>query len=299
MQSVRYDRHHEEWDRALGDGDFGHLAKTWMREDNLDYWCHTQIRAAVKPFVENNADASWLTVGDGRYGADAHYLITLGAKQVHASDMHDTLLRVGSEQGFISDYSAQNAERLTFPDDSFDYVYCKEAFHHFPRPYVALYEMFRVARIAVILTEPRDEVLHHARCKSLIKAVLRKSENGHSFEPIGNYVYTVSERELEKFLLGMHYRHIAFHGCNTFYIEGIEFVPSAGGTGQDKRKRAMLKAAILAMDALEKVGLHSSSLLSAALFKQEPPQRLREQLEAAKWKLKELPRNPYLSPAEG
>lgn len=294
MSNVRYDRHNEEWDRALGEGDFARLAKTWMREDNLDYWLHARIRANVKPFVEDDREGSWLTVGDGRYGADAHYIISLGAKQVHASDMHDKLLRIGSERGFISEYSAQNAERLTFADDSFDYVYCKEAFHHFPRPYVALYEMFRVARRAVILTEPRDEVVHRARCKSMAKTALGRAEKGHSFEPIGNYVYTVSERELEKFLLGMHYRHVAFHGCNTFYMEGVEFVPCTGGTGRDKRVRATLKGAILGMDALEKVGLHSSSLLSAALFKQQPAEPLRARLAAAGWTLKELPRNPYL-----
>lgn len=294
MRSVRYDRHDEEWDRALGDGEFGRLAQTWMREDNLDYWCHARIRSAVLPFVESNTDATWLTIGDGRYGADAHYLISLGAKHVHASDMHDALLRIGSERGFIKEYSAQNAERLSFADDSFDYVYCKEAFHHFPRPYIALYEMFRVARVAVILTEPRDEVVHRARCKSLAKSALGRAEKGHSFEPIGNYVYTISEREMEKFLLGMHYRHIAYYGCNTFYVEGVEFVPCEGGTRRDKRIRALTKGAIIAMDALEKVGLHSSSLLSVALFKQEPPEPLRDQLKSGKWRLKKLPRNPYL-----
>lgn len=294
MSSVRYDRHHEEWERAVGDGDFARVAKTWMSEGNLDHWLHTRIRSSVKPFVEDDLESSWLTVGDGRYGADAHYLISLGAKRVHASDMHDRLLRIGGESGFISEYSAQNAERLTFADDSFDYVYCKEAFHHFPRPYIALYEMFRVARKAVILTEPRDEVVHRARCKSLAKSALGRAEKGHSFEPVGNYVYTVSERELEKFLLGMHLRHIAFHGCNTFYLEGVEFVPCSGGSARDRRVRATLKAAIAGMDALEKVGLHSSSLLSAALFKREPSEALRARITGASWTLKELPRNPYL-----
>lgn len=294
MRTLRYDRHDQEWDKALNDQDFSRVADTWMREDNLDHWCHARIRSAVRPFVESNTEASWLTVGDGRYGADAHYLISLGAKAVHASDMHDTLLRIGSDRGFITDYSAQNAEKMSFPDESFDYVYCKEAFHHFPRPYIALHEMFRIARVAVILTEPRDEVFHHAWVKRLAKLALGKSERGHSFEPVGNYVYTVSERELEKFLLGMHYEHIAFSGCNNFYIEGVEFVPNEGGSSKDKRIRLMTKGAIMAMNALEKVGLHSSSLLSAALFKQEPPDALCERLKAARWTLRNLPKNPYL-----
>ncbi|HYN39644.1 MAG TPA: hypothetical protein VES39_10370, partial [Rhodospirillales bacterium] len=91
-----------------------------------------------------------------------------------------------------------------------------------------------------------------------------------------------------------HYGHVAFTGCNNFYIEGVEFVPTEGGTGKDKRIRLMTKGAIMAMNALEKLGLHKSTLLSAALFKQEPPADLRERLKAGRWTLRTLPKNPYL-----
>lgn len=297
MNEVKYDRHEQEWDKALNDAERKRVADTWLETDNLDYWRHTRIRKPVIPFVEDNLDASWLTVGDGRYGADASYLLSLGLKSVHASDMHDALLRVGRERGFIKDYSAQNAEHLTFADQSFDYVYCKEAFHHFPRPFIALYEMFRVARRAVILTEPRDEVFHNAWLKRFLKKVLGKARQSHSFEPIGNYVYAISERELEKFLLGMHHRVIAYTGCGDLYIKGSEFVPLAGGTGRDKRIRLMMRGGLKAMDALEKFGLHPSVLLTAALFKQPPSDQLCARLKAAGWTLKRLPANPYLDSA--
>ncbi len=60
--------------------------------------------------------------------------------------MYPLLLGKGSELGFIGEYSAQNAESLSFASNSFDYVFCKDAMHHCPRPVIALYEMLRVAR---------------------------------------------------------------------------------------------------------------------------------------------------------
>ena len=38
------------------------------------------------------------------------------------------------------------ADRINFPDESFDYVLCKDAFHHFKNPIKVLKEMFRVLK---------------------------------------------------------------------------------------------------------------------------------------------------------
>lgn len=43
-------------------------------------------------------------------------------------------------------------------DDAFDYVLCKDSYHHMPRPMIALYQMLRVARRAVVLIEPPGPV---------------------------------------------------------------------------------------------------------------------------------------------
>ena len=34
----------------------------------------------------------------------------------------------------IDDYSVENAERLSFADHQFDFAFCREAYHHMPRP---------------------------------------------------------------------------------------------------------------------------------------------------------------------
>jgi len=86
-----------------------------------------------------------LTVGDA-YGHDANYLIDNGVQNVIASDISDEFLAVSKEVGIVEQYSAENAENLSFENNSIDYILCKETYHHFPRPYAALYEMIRVAK---------------------------------------------------------------------------------------------------------------------------------------------------------
>lgn len=230
MSYFEYDRHVEHWDEMLSDPDKKKRSETWFDKNTLDRWRHDRMREPLLPIVEFDPDASWLTVGDGRYGADGNHVLSLGAKNVHCSDISDALLKEGAEKGFIAEYSAQNAESLSFVDNSFDWVYCKESFHHFPRPYIALYEMFRVCKKGVILTEPRDQAIDRAPMNWVLKTVKKILGRGdgeyhyHSFETVGNYVYTLSEREIEKFALGMHYRYVAFSGVNDAYVNGVENV---------------------------------------------------------------------------
>src|SRR6266540_2815096 len=87
-------------------------------------------------------NAKWLTVGDGRYGLDSVRLRRLfSISVVLPTDIASFLL----EKGKANNYSAENAECLTFADNSFGVVFCKESYHHFPRPPVALYEIIRAA----------------------------------------------------------------------------------------------------------------------------------------------------------
>ena len=45
------------------------------------------------PLLSDVWGASWLTVGDGRYGTDAHYIFSKGVRNVLATDISDYLLR--------------------------------------------------------------------------------------------------------------------------------------------------------------------------------------------------------------
>lgn len=294
---VRYDRHSEEWDAVLEDQSRNQTSQAWLDENNLDYWRHARMKSVLRPIVENDTAASWLTVGDGRYASDAVSLLKFGAAEVHATDISDKLLSVAQQLGYISAYSEQNAECLSFDDEAFDYVLCKEALHHFPRPYVALHEMFRVARRGVILMEPRDHAVDRAPFAwvfDVLRRILRRPVDRHGFEPVGNYVYAASEREIEKFLLGMHYTDVAFRGMNDSYAEGVEHASYPPTSAADKRLAQRLNRDIAIQSALERVGLRKSGLLVAVLFKRAPSDTLIDALTTGGFRVKQLPRNPYL-----
>lgn len=297
-QHFKYDNHEKEWRDAISDPERKKVADTWLENNSLDAWRHKRLRRHLEDIIRLDRDTTWLTVGDGRYGSDARYLISQEVKNVHCSDISDVLLELAHNYGLIRDYSAQNAEALEFDNDSFDYIYCKESFHHFPRPYIALHEMFRVARKAVILTEPRDRVIDHSSfgfVRTAIKKILRKDMSQHEFETVGNYVYTTSEREMEKFLLGMHYRYVAFKGVNDYYIKGIEFIPKNSKNPEHIRTFRKLKNYLRRVDWFNKLGLTKSALLTTILFKAEPAPDLLDTLKKAGWNVKKLPLNPYLS----
>src|SRR5690606_20050300 len=117
-------------------------------------------------------------------------------------------------------------------DGTYDIVFCKEAFHHFPRPYMALYEMIRVAKEAVIMIEPAENsVTTGVKTKNYLLSATRLffskllgknyqpylpalNDLNHTYEEAGNYLYAVSVRELEKLVHGMDLAGLAYKGFN-------------------------------------------------------------------------------------
>lgn len=300
MTEILYDRHEDEWQKCLDDEQRHKVALTWLENaDTLDRWRHDRIYNLVKPVIEYDRKYSWLTVGDGRYGTDAHALMSMGANRVYCTDISDTLLKIGHEKGFIGDYSAQNAENLDFDDETFDFVFCKEAYHHFPRPHIALHEMLRVSRRGVVLVEPRDQKVDRATLNFILPLAKRLLGRGgdrhqHAFEPVGNYVFSISEREIEKIQLGMHRRCVAFNEINDFYQEGIEFIDLGTSDPAGKKKISRVKFLISLRDFLCRLGLVKSGLLASILFKSPPSPELVHLLQQKRWTVKTLPENPYI-----
>ena len=131
----------------------------------------------LKKIVEFDKNFKWLTVGDGRFGSDAMKLIEYGATNVLCTDLDDYLIKYSAKKKEINNYKKENAENLTFSDNEFDFVLCKESYHHFPRPMLALTEMFRVAKIGVILIEPRDYYIDRPLFSFVNKTVNLFKEN--------------------------------------------------------------------------------------------------------------------------
>ena len=294
----KYDRHDEEWEKCLSDPDTKKIALTWLQaDDTFDRWRHNRMYALLSPLIKADLNASWLTVGDGRYGTDANALLRMNLRNIHCSDISDKLLKIGAEQGFIKEFSAQNAESLGFQDNSFDYVLCKEAYHHLPRPHIALHEMFRVARKAVILIEPRDQQIDRSSFNFFLKVlnILRGkgSNDSYGFEPVGNFVFSLSERECEKILLGMNKRFVAFNGINDVYESGVEFLKLTTTDQTERRWIRKLKFKLKCSDLLTKLRIRKSGLMHTILFKVDPDTVTLNALREFNWKVKKLPLNPY------
>jgi ubiquinone/menaquinone biosynthesis C-methylase UbiE len=131
------------------------FARLWTQKDTADYWRHKRMYDTLLPILTNYRNAKWVTIGDGKYGTDANYLLDY-TPNVLATDIAEDCLKMAKATGFIPDYKIENAERMSFEDDEFDFALVKEAYHHFPRPALAVYEMLRVAKKGIILIEPND-----------------------------------------------------------------------------------------------------------------------------------------------
>ena len=251
--------------------------------------------AFLKKIVDFDKSFKWLTVGDGRFGSDAMKLIEYGATDVLCTDLDDYLIKYSAEKKEINKYKKENAENLSFSDNEFDFVLCKESYHHFPRPMLALTEMFRVAKIGVILIEPRDYYIDRPLFNLANKFInLFKHKNGeHFFEEVGNYVYTISERELEKFVLGMHHNTIAFSGINDHYsrISGDQ-IENLNLSMRFKFLR--FKTIIAVKNLLNLLNIRKTNLLRAILFKTTINKDLKFIIQKQGFKFKILPKNPYI-----
>lgn len=271
------------------------LERLTSLKNSIHDWRHERMYDKLQPLLRWNGQ--WLTIGDG-IGTDANWLLNQGAQAV-ASDIGDALLKKAQEQGFIREFRRENAEHIQLPDNAFDFALCKEAYHHFPRPFLAVYEMLRVARKAVILIEPQDPVQRSAILLGLKNILGRISpallnrlwKNQYSFETVGNYVYKISEREMEKVAMGMGLPAVAFCGLNDYVKESGEMrrVPPSPAFWRKVKRNIAFK------NLLCRLGLIPYRLLFCIIFKEKAPSEIVAALEAKGFRYVELPENPYAS----
>ncbi|MCE6992733.1 class I SAM-dependent methyltransferase [Dyadobacter sp. CY323] len=265
-----------------------------QQRKTINYWIHQRMLDLANPFVTE--PKSWLTVGDG-YGFDANHFFKKGL-EVTASDISGSFLPLSQSKGLFNQYAIENVEKLTFEDNSFDYVFCKEAYHHFPRPYLGVYEMLRVAREAVILVEPHDPISKMPLLLAMRNifdrfdtSLLQKYwRNRYSFEEVGNYVFKLSEREMDKLANGMGLPAVAFKGINNNYYH-----PSYGKEKADDSSPAFrkIKKKLAFHDFLTRFSLMPSQVLCAVIFKKIPSQTVVNALKQEGFQVHIFPPNPY------
>ncbi|NJM38159.1 MAG: class I SAM-dependent methyltransferase [Akkermansiaceae bacterium] len=279
----RHTRHEQQITEAAS------LPTCYTAPHTVDNWRHLRLRQGLLPILECDPGADWLTIGDGNYGSDAYYLNQHGAQAI-ATSLTDATLIAAAEKGFIREFRAENAESISVSDQATDYTLCKEAYHHFPRPAVAFYEMVRVSRKAVILIEPTDghgRVLN--RFKRWIKNKLR-GDTEFEFEKCGNYIFRLSVREMEKMMIAMNCQTIAYQYFNDYYHASYaEDNASPGSKGF-----FLTRVGIRLQDLLCRLRLMDWGLVTFIAFTGPVNETLLSDLKSRGFHVKQLPRNPYL-----
>ena len=294
--ATSYRAHERAYDAYANHGNKAAQAQAWLEPGTVNHWRFARMYQLADPILQACPGAEWLTVGDGRFGLDAQYLIAHGA-QALPTDLAETLLAEAKAQGRIREYRKENAESLSFADASFDFVLCKESLHHFPQPMKALYEMLRVARRGVLLIEPCDHEFPDTAMttisrllKNVVKRALGKATNGHRFEDVGNYVYGISRREIEKVALGAGLPVVAFRRLNDYYIVGSEFAPADEGNAMFRKIRRQ----IAHYDLRCRLGINQYGLLGALILKGPADPPLIESLSSSGFDVVALPKSPAL-----
>jgi len=148
-----------------------------------------------------NKNSSILVCGGG--DLDKNVFERLGYTNVTISNL-DTRM---TDSGFSPfSWKYENAEALSFPDESFDYVVIHAAIHHASSPHRVLTEMYRTAKIATLSFESRDSLIMQLFEKTKITQTFEHaavfyndcSFGGVNNTEIPNYVFRWTEREIEK-----------------------------------------------------------------------------------------------------
>jgi ubiquinone/menaquinone biosynthesis C-methylase UbiE len=293
FQDASYAAHVRDCAEDAENSDRKEIFDSWFDTTTADAWRHAR-GYEIADYLGGVPGEKWLTVGDGRFGLDAIRLKDRGASEVLPTNLDGSFLKIAKDRGLISDYGVENAERLSYADAPFDYAFCKEAYHHFPRPMIALYEMLRVTRKGVILFEPFDRRYSPLR---LLKRGIKKllgAAKGHidfdQYEVSGNYIYSISERDIEKVALGINLPQIAFKTYNDAYVHGQELVPATFKSSAYRKMRFQ----ILKRDILEFLGIEHPEMMAACLFHQPVTAEQRTKMKRNGWKIVDLPKNPYL-----
>lgn len=159
-------------------------------------------RKTIKKWIKNK-NANILIIAGGKMDLDV--FVELDYKNVTISNLDKRM----DENNFLPfKWSVQNVENLTYKDNSFDFVVIHAGLHHCFSPHRALLEMYRVAKIGVILFESRDSlvirIMEKVGLSQKYEHAAVYSNNGKyggvQNTDIPNFVYRWTEREIEKII---------------------------------------------------------------------------------------------------
>jgi SAM-dependent methyltransferase len=266
------------------------LHDLFTRRETMDASMHERMIDLIRPIIATFQDAHWLTVGDE--GGDAWMLRQRGVAAVTASSISDARLQRAAELGHLAGVPvrALNAEQLDCPDGAFDFVLCNQAYHHVRRAPLAFYEFMRVARVGFVLIEP---VEYRSRpfeiIRTFAKMMLRRRPPVFDiFEPSGNYIYRLSERDVFRMLTALQAQWFAIKTFNNFYLGWL-----AGRRRDSVLARAIFRLGIGLQDFLCFFRLMGPGMCAVFVPTATDADSLRAALRAAHFRIVTIPRNPY------
>ena len=137
------------------------------------------------------------------------------------SDLQSQHLSDLEKLGLVDRVLDIDVEDIPFEDEYFDFVFIKESFHHFPRPWLGFYECARVAKHGVLMIEPSD--INY----NLVLTYPEASDYRDAYEAVGNYKYQVNIREALKVNWAMGWGQLVAKGFNDPFPAGglVELKP--------------------------------------------------------------------------
>lgn len=154
----------------------------------------------VKAFIKDKKASVLVIAGDS---CDRDIFLQLGFMNVIISNLDSRI-----ERGKFSPYkwNSQDAHKLAYEDNSFDYAVVHEGLHHCSSQHSALLEMYRIAKKGVIAIEARDNfiirLLRKIRLTQTYETAAVYYNNsrfgGVNNTDIPNYIYRWTENEVEK-----------------------------------------------------------------------------------------------------
>lgn len=168
-------------------------------------------------FLKGISISNCLSIGDSRARDAAYAKYQLGCYAI-ASDLNSSEISKAVSDGFVDDVADVDVERIPYTDSAFDLVIAKETFHHWPRPFLGLYEILRVSRKAIVLIEPYDCI------SGAPKPYIDENSYHDSYEEVGNYKYQISLREVIKASWALGLPCVAAKGFNDPYSPNRDFM---------------------------------------------------------------------------
>lgn len=172
---------------------------------------HYCMLSSSDGLLDHLGPKSILSVGDNLARDAGYFKRRFPSARCIASDLYADGISQAVQDGWVDEVLSADIEHLPFADESIDCVIAKEAFHHWPRPMLGFYEMLRVARKGVLLIEPYD-CMHKPPSPFPVAGSFIDD-----YEPVGNYKYQISLREILKAAWALYLPAVAAVGFNDPY----------------------------------------------------------------------------------